>query len=188
MKFKNKKTGEVMEWDCVCINSSLLSAQNRKRLYWANFKISQPRDKRIMLQDVLEDGFTDRDKSYCIDASYFKGGNLKSYFEKRRRQLIFRDAIAWSSSGRGNGKIEDRFNLNGKSNTLLASGKGCGGPKTLNIVYSDEGIRILTPIECERLQTFPDNYTEGISNTQRYKCLGNSWTVDVIAHILKEIL
>ena len=46
-------------------------------------------------------------------------------------------------------------------------------------------IRKLTPIECERLQTLPDNYTEGVSNTQRYKCLGNGWTVDVIAHILE---
>jgi len=48
-------------------------------------------------------------------------------------------------------------------------------------------IRKLTPIECERLQTLPDNYTEGISNSQRYKCLGNGWTVDVIAHILSNI-
>lgn len=47
--------------------------------------------------------------------------------------------------------------------------------------------RKLTPIECERLQTFPDNWTEGISNSQRYKALGNSWTVDVIAHIFKEL-
>ena len=45
--------------------------------------------------------------------------------------------------------------------------------------------RKLTPIECERLQTIPDNYTEGVSNSQRYKMLGNSWTVDVICHILK---
>jgi site-specific DNA-cytosine methylase len=45
--------------------------------------------------------------------------------------------------------------------------------------------RRLHPIECERLQTFPDGYTEGISMTQRFKALGNSWTVDVIAHIFK---
>lgn len=47
--------------------------------------------------------------------------------------------------------------------------------------------RKLTPIECERLQTFPDNWTEGISDTQRYKALGNSWTVDVVAHIFKNL-
>lgn len=46
-------------------------------------------------------------------------------------------------------------------------------------------IRKLTPVECERLQTLPDGYTEGVSATQRYKCLGNGWTVDVIAHIFK---
>ena len=49
-------------------------------------------------------------------------------------------------------------------------------------------IRKLTPIECERLQTLPDNYTAGISDAQRYKALGNGWTVDVIAHILKHII
>ena len=47
--------------------------------------------------------------------------------------------------------------------------------------------RKLTPLECERLQTVPDNYTEGVSNTQRYKMLGNGWTVDVIAHIFKNM-
>ena len=51
-----------------------------------------------------------------------------------------------------------------------------------NLVY-----RKLTPVECERLQTVPDNYTEGVSNTQRYKMLGNGWTVDVIVHILNHI-
>ena len=51
----------------------------------------------------------------------------------------------------------------------------------------DVGLRFFTPIECERLQTVPDNYTEGVSNTQRYKMLGNGWTVDVITHIFKNI-
>ena len=49
-------------------------------------------------------------------------------------------------------------------------------------------IRKLTPVECERLQTLPDGYTEGVSATQRYKCLGNGWTVDVIAHILRSVI
>lgn len=171
----------------VTIDSGLVSAQNRRRIYWSNFQINQPEDRGIMLQDILEDGFVDRDKSYCIDANYFKGGNLKSYFEKRRRQLVFRDAIAWSSSGRGNGKIEDRFRVNDKANTLMASGTGCGGAKTLNIVYSNEGIRILTPIECERLMGLPDGFTEGISNTQRYKCLGNGWECNTVTSIFKDL-
>jgi len=57
------------------------------------------------------------------------------------------------------------------------------------LVISTDNItwRKLTPVECERLQTVPDNYTDGVSNTQRYKMLGNGWTVDIIAHILKSI-
>jgi len=55
------------------------------------------------------------------------------------------------------------------------------------VEYKDEtpAYRKLTPKECERLQTLPDNYTEGVSNTQRYKALGNGWTVDVIVHLLQ---
>ena len=57
----------------------------------------------------------------------------------------------------------------------------------IDLPDGDYIIRKLSPVECERLQTLPDNYTEGVSNTQRYKQLGNGWTVDVIAHILKFI-
>ena len=129
----------------VKINSSLLSAQNRVRLYWTNIpNVTQPDDKGIILADIIDDGFVDRDKSHCIDANYFKGGNLKSYFEKHRRQLVF-------------------------NNNMLTD------------------YRKLTPVECERLQTVPDNYTECVSNTQRYKMLGNGWTADIISHILKNI-
>ena len=56
-----------------------------------------------------------------------------------------------------------------------------------NVVVSKDMWRKLTPLECERLQTLPDNYTNHVSNSQRYKMIGNGWTVDVIAHILKGI-
>jgi hypothetical protein len=67
--------------------------------------------------------------------------------------------------------------------------KCVGGDTEVVTALTTDGykIRKLTPIECERLQTVPDNYTEGVSNTQRYKMLGNGWTVDVIAHIFKNI-
>ena len=73
------------------INSALVSAQNRRRLYWTNIEgVQQPKDKGIMLADIVhENTFVDRDKSFCIDASYAKGGNLRTYSEKSRRQLIF---------------------------------------------------------------------------------------------------
>lgn len=73
------------------------------------------------------------------------------------------------------------YSQDGKSPTLLANSGGNLEPK---IATSDVYYRKLTPIECERLQTLDDNYSKGVSNTQRYKMIGNGWTVDVIAHIL----
>lgn len=78
------------------------------------------------------------------------------------------------------------YSVHNKSVTLKANGGG-GGAKTglykIDLPDGEYLIRKLTPIECERLQTLPDGYTEGVSNTQRYKAIGNGWTVDVIAHI-----
>jgi site-specific DNA-cytosine methylase len=68
-----------------------------------------------------------------------------------------------------------------KSNAITTVGKD-------SVVVNEELTwRKLTPLECERLQTVPDNYTASVSNTQRYKMLGNGWTVEVIAHILENI-
>ena len=173
----------------VAINSTLVSAQNRYRLYWTNLEVDGlPQDKGIKLKDILEDSFlTDRDKSHCLDANYFKGGNLKSYFEKHRRQLVF------SKSGNTNPKIRQiprGWNkgglkaLDGKVPSLTTSGW-----EHNNHLTFDEGLtyRKLTPLECERLQTVPEGYTNHVSNTQRYKMLGNGWTIDVITHLLHEL-
>jgi len=169
----------------IMINSSRVSAQNRVRLYWTNIQgVEQPEDKEIYLKDVVEDGLVDRDKSYCIDANYFKGGNLKSYFEKRRRQLVFQKPLRITQAG-GGGQGQRVYAIEGKSVTLSALSGGLGA-KT-GLYYIEDNFRKLTPLECERLQTLPDNYTEGVSNTQRYKMLGNGWTVDVIKHILLKI-
>ena len=167
----------------IAINSSTLSAQNRQRLYWTNIPVSQPEDKGIKLKDILEDGLVDRDKSHCLDANYWKGGNLKSYFEKHRRQLVFETdpsvVIAQRPRGDNKGGIKA---LNGKTPTLSS----CSWEQNNFLVHADDlKWRKLSPIECERLQTVPDNYTNHVSNTQRYKMLGNGMTVDVIAHILK---
>ena len=300
----------------IMINSSLLSAQNRVRLYWTNIpNISQPNDLGIVLKDIIEDGVTDRTKSHCLDANYFKGGNLKSYFEKHRRQLIFsKDGLCHVGDAdlKGNDSIKRVYHPDGKSPTLTTMQGGHREPKVLvkpiqvgtvnkggqgDRIYSPEGkgisltaqsggtagngnmlivggafrgryqedgstkqeleirpdektntvttvqkdnvliiaeatkkgyteiedgdcfdatfptsktrrgrnmkdksncltaanydymryehptYRKLTCLECERLQTVPDKYTEGVSNTQRYKMLGNGWTVDVIKHI-----
>jgi DNA (cytosine-5)-methyltransferase 3A len=88
--------------------------------------------------------------------------------------------------GKG-GQGQRIYSISGKSVALSANGGGQGAKTGLYKIDLPDGdyiIRKLTPIEAERLQTLPDNYTAGISNTQRYKCIGNGWTVDVISHIL----
>tara|TARA_R110000744_G_scaffold190351_1_gene309478 strand:+ start:1766 stop:2947 length:1182 start_codon:yes stop_codon:yes gene_type:complete len=255
----------------IMINSSLLSAQNRVRLYWTNIpNISQPNDLGIVLKDIIEDGVTDRTKSHCLDANYFKGGNLKSYFEKHRRQLIFsKDGLCHVGDAdlKGNDSIKRVYHPDGKSPTLTTMQGGHREPKVLvksiqvgtvnkggqgdriyspegkgisltaqsggtagngnmlivggafrgryqedgsikqeleirsdektntvttvqkdNVVISNATYRKLTCLECERLMTVPDNYTEGVSNTQRYKMLGNGWSVDVIKHIFSNAI
>ena len=177
----------------VFINSALISAQNRQRYYWANWRIEQPKDKKITLKNIIESGLVDRDKSWCIDANYFKGGNLKSYFEKHRRQIVMFQPCRVSERGRRltvcGARRDDKIGeivrgyecaTDGKTSALTTVQKD-------NYLCEEYKIRKLTPIECERLQTVPDDYTAHVSNTQRYKMLGNGWTVDVIAHIFKQI-
>jgi|DEB0MinimDraft_6_1074348.scaffolds.fasta_scaffold00920_8 site-specific DNA-cytosine methylase len=175
---------EALGVEPIFINSSLVSAQNRQRYYWTNIPMDGlPDDKGIKLRDILEDGFVDRDKSHCLDANYFKGGNLKSYFEKHRRQLVFsKDGLCHVGDAdiSGNQTVKRVYHPDGKAPCLTTMGGGHREPKTLT---SDTTWRKLTPLECERLQTVPEGYTNHVSNTQRYKMLGNGWTVDVISHI-----
>ena len=86
---------------------------------------------------------------------------------------------------KGNDTIRRVYDEDGKSPCITTSTGGHRQPKVFD--YDKNFARKLTPIECERLQTFPDDWTEGISNSQRYKALGNSWTVDVITHIFNNI-
>ena len=205
------------------INSNLVSAQNRRRLYWTNIPVDGlPENKGIVLADILEDGYTDREKSYCLDASYYKGGgasNVRLYFEKSRRQIVFgsgMNVIGTATDIKGRESIRRVYGVEGKAPTLLATTGGNTQPKILqrargfnkgglkaldgktptistsawehnNHLTLDEGTtwRKLSPVECERLQTVPDGYTNHVSNTQRYRMLGNGWTVDVVKHLFK---
>ena len=147
------------------INSALVSAQNRVRLYWTNIpNITQPTDRNIFWSDVYEknaSAFYYTDKSFnCINKNLKRRNKYKEYVSTDNIKMQMLEASHYK----------------GYSN------ERCFGIKDTN------GIRYISVIECERLQTVPDNYTEGVSNTQRYKMLGNGWTVDVIAHILKNIL
>ena len=264
----------------IMINSNLVSAQNRKRLYWTNIPVTMPEDRGILLKDIVHENtafvdrekshaitgnigrvtpkmyltksqgqmvfdkpttpLVDRDKAHCIDANYWKGGNFKSYFEKHRRQLVFETVKEYIVPFDETLKILDKevaegkvgyfrkdsqanrvYYIHGKAVTLCGDAGGGSakmgqylfgcitpdrenkrqngqrfseGRKFYTLTAQDkhgilvEGyIRKLTPVECERLQTVPDNYTNYVSNTQRYKMLGNGFTVEVIAHILRGI-
>ena len=145
----------------IVINSSLVSAQNRLRYYWTNIDgVEQPKDKGLKLQDILVD--SPEDKYYLSDTA-------RDYMSRLR-----------------NGKPRWDYHTNkldGKAACLTAN-MHKGVPYG---VIKEKG-RKLTEVECERLQTFPDNYTSGVSSSQRYKALGNSWTVDVVTNIFKNLL
>ncbi len=132
----------------IMINSSLLSAQNRKRLYWTNIKegyfdlfgnkvsfIPQPGDKNLVLKDILENGFVDRDKAHCLTATYFKGVDLDNYLEKKQRQIVFNSCklVGLASDIKGNDSIKRIYSEDGKAPTLTAI---CGGNQEPKIAAS----------------------------------------------------
>ena len=215
-------------------DSATVSAQSRKRVYITNIPHNELADMGIILNDVLEDGaMADRDKSYCIDANYFKGGSMKMYFEKSRRQVVFNDKghPHWDKCKqvgeadlKGYDIIKRVYSRWGKSPTLTTMQGGWRMPKvecdnwinktTLlkdNADVDELFWRALTPLECERLQTLPDGWTKygifdalgwqnpqtleyedgeyrkPISNSQRYKMIGNGFTRAVISHILEGV-
>ena len=232
------------------INSALLSAQNRVRLYWTNIAnepyglfgdmqcmIPQPKDKGILLRDILESDVPDK---YYLSEKMLKW--LTKHSEKRgtefkkldgnqkasclttteAKQNLSNDYVCVASRGRNpeNPKrresglnteqmLEPRYdgktncltsvqkdnlvmlnerqkanhkNEDEKANTFLSTSWKGSQANGMTLVGTTK-IRRLTPTECERLQTVPDQYTAVVSDTQRYRMLGNGWTVDVIAHI-----
>lgn len=147
----------------IAINSSLLSGQNRPRLYWTNIPgVEIPEDKGIKLRDILED-------DNLVDKQHLM----------TPKAMIYMDGLR-------NGKQRWDYHknpLDGKAACIVASFYKLSGLGVLDYRAIGKPCRRLTPVECERLQTVPDNYTESASRTQRYKMIGNGWTVDVIAHI-----
>jgi DNA (cytosine-5)-methyltransferase 3A len=251
----------------IMINSSLVSAQNRQRLYWTNIGmqpgglfgdlesiIGQPKDKNILLKDILE---TDVDEKFYISnkrIEYFNRKIDKGFLKKIDSDIngksecllasMYKQMQGFcindnpvvhnlmprsSTSGKGgtgplsrtDGKTYclDTGNTNAIEIVLTSKDKKLQKivdnniftygevahldtynqkidrdkspaltlPHNTKFLYSNSRIRRLTPIECERLQTVKDNYTNHVSDSQRYKMLGNGWTVDVIAHIFKYI-
>ena len=152
----------------IMINSALVCAAERKRLYWTNIpNVTQPEDKNIILKEIMQDA-TDVDKKYWYDNPFTYNGDDKK--------------VQCTLHINGHRNMKEVYNQNGKCNTILCDGDGGNRQKK---VYQDGKCRKLTPLEYERLQTLPDNYTSCVSDSRRYSAIGNGWTVDVIAHILK---
>lgn len=201
------------------INSNLLSAQNRKRMYWTNIpNVILPKDKKIMLKDIVHEN----EKNCTVDLEQYKVpfSNALKILDKE----VYDGKIGYF---RQDSQANRVYSIHGKAVTLCGEAGGgaakmgqylfgcltpdrenkrqCGqrfntGEKFYTLTALDKHgilidgyIRKLTPIECERLQTLPDLYTDKgvnikkIPESQRYKCLGNGWTVDVITHILNFI-
>ena len=214
------------------INSSLVSAQSRRRLYWTNIKgVTQPADKGIYLKDIVHER---RDLDVSMTARQYASWQGNFIYEVLKKYTIpIDDTLYILENETKRGKIgfiktdsqgNRVYSIHDKSITICGEAGGRGaktglylfgcitpdrlkhwqngqrfneGNKFYTLTVCDkhgiltEGyIRKLTPVECERLQTLPDNYTlceidgKTISDNRRYKALGNGWTVDVIAHIL----
>lgn len=290
-----KSISETFGFEPIMINSALVSAQNRQRYYWVGKRnddgtyskvdVEQPKDRGILLRDIV-DGEVIKEKSSCIDANYYKGGNYTNVKKQSGQRMCVAEPVCIASRGRcsdtdnRNSKTDaptyqhyeartdsktnaittvSKDNLigepvrcftlpredgvqtqskqyrvyetSGKSTTLCAEGGGMGAKtglyaipiefdgdipvkaisaadgKTYTVYEVKNGnitikgktypiklidgyyiIRKLTVSECKRLQTVPDWYEFPVSDTQAYKMLGNGWTVDVIAHLIKATL
>jgi len=173
------------------INSNLVSAQNRKRLYWTNIPMEGlPEDKGIMLKDILEPVEQIDDAYYYSDKSiaYMERGNAKWQQAGARRADRYTQTPdtkkAFTITANFHKGVPYNYfdDVRDKSKCVRSGGRGSYDRHEWDSVDTHH-IRKLTVKECERLQTVPDGYTCGVSNTQRYKMLGNGWTVDVIKHI-----
>jgi len=208
----------------VLIDSALITAQQRKRLYWSNIHYQSNFDGFISTyieplpnlglklidilenkskkqnavevskqkrhgKHILESAFTGKSNSlttfshnsmvgvFPIDDSFYLNDNQVLKASKYKEAKTFK-------TGNSRGAMPFPNNLNWKSLCLTTSN---GSSRVVNFVDDGFGVRRLTPTEWEKLQTVPIGYTNVVSNSQRYKMLGNGWTVDVISHIFKQL-
>jgi DNA (cytosine-5)-methyltransferase 3A len=222
----------------ILINSNLVSAQNRQRLYWTNIGlnpiglygdlqsiIEQPEDKGIFLKDILQDnpnakfnlsdkgvdrvsGYNNADKSInlndkaiCLTAGYNKQGRDNQYIpvdEKYYLKDDFKNSRLKSNLIKHKDKLVDGALLDSYNQSIFFDKSITITTRTIpsnqtHIIKINKNkdiknrIRRLTPLECERLQTVKDNYTNFVSDSKRYRMIGNGWTVDIITHIFKYI-
>ena len=192
----------------LALNSALVSAQNRQRLYWTNIPgVKPPQDRGIFLKDILESGVTWQDKSYCLTATQYKGVELAHNLTHHVRTLIAEkaDSEQWERQVNltgGDRHEEQSLQCIGQTNRHGSETRThgtcaktvyrvCGGQVEIRgrmypIRLADGfyTVRNLTVRECMRLQTVPETYRFPVSRSQAIRLLGNAWTVRIITHIL----
>ena len=159
---------EYMGVEPIFINSNCFSAQDRPRLYWTNIPVNvmNLNECSLSLEDIMETN---------VDEKYFYNYPLLN--------IDMNKQVCATMDFKNNEMHKRIFNPKFKCHTLTT----CGGGNTQKKVLDNGRARKLTPLEYERLQTLPDNYTSCVANSHRYTTCGNGWTVDVIAHIFSFI-
>lgn len=153
--------------DPIFIDSKDFSAQERPRFYWTNIPLNSSHTKsKAVLGDIIESN---------VPEKYFYNHPLEN--------IDLSKQVCATMVYKNHDMHKRIFNPAFKCHTLTT----CGGGNTQKKVFVNGRARKLTPIEYERLQTLPDNYTAGVSDGARYTACGNGWTVDVIAYILTQL-
>jgi len=171
----------------ILINSNLVSAQNRSRLYWTNIPgVTIPQDQGINLQSILQKNqptcttgrnviaklkITGNPFDYALSQLKMKSQAFTGVKDVRKLKVIKCDRLL-------------KVKKNQQKSSCLLSAKGGNNGKMDLLVFKNGKVRKLTAIEAERLQALPDNYTSAVSNSRRHVLIGNGFTVSVIAHIL----
>ena len=170
----------------VMICSSLVSAQSRKRLYWTNIPITEIKDKGILLKDILE-GDVEVNRNIPDEVIHtevkklLKGSKYENNFKWK-----------WDTAGRILVMRPDGMKIQRIGRLAFPDNKT---EIVTAVTQPHTTYRKLSVLECSRLQTLPDSYLQDcfddkgkdISNSQKFKALGNGWTVDVIVHLLQGI-
>ena len=157
------------------IDSKLVSGGLRPRVYWTNIpNVIPPVDKGIVFQQILDSGIAEHEKAYCLT---LRRGNARDYFKKHQSNIVYEPNPDGKYSV-ADGKITIVFEKSPNKNPFTFATRVPDGRYDL---------RPISRNESERLQTLPDNYTKAITEAKACDCLGNGWTVDVIAHIFSYI-
>lgn len=179
---------KAIETQGIHINSSLVSAQNRRRIYWTNINdgnIPQPKDREIFFRHIAEE---EVEEKYYLSEKMMNW--LKRHGEKRNTDInILGDndkSRCLTATAQVKGNLVTDYVCFAPRRTDRKGKTGSCSQNPLpfrEICMSCGHLRRLTPTECARLQTIPEWYKWQCSNTQQYKMLSNGWTVEVIKHI-----